>query len=48
MHVTDVMAYLAQGSECKKETASIALLHTSAELAHSSLTYPAHSPPFSR
>ena len=44
--MTDVIAYLAQGSECKRKIASIALLHTSAELAHSSLTYPAHSPPF--
>ena len=32
------MAYLAQGSKWKRETASIALLHMSVELAPSTLT----------
>ena len=46
VHVTDVIAYLAQGSECKRETAYTAQQHPSAEFAHSVLTSIAHSPPF--
>ena len=45
VHVTDVIAYLAQGSECKRETAS-SEKHPSAELVHSFLTSTAHSQPF--